>query len=123
MADGVLGRQVDVCDAMSTEEDPVLALGCERPDGDAFASDSRRTLPEAPLEADVVFGGWDGAHGLMRIVFYRRQAIRHGASARPIPARRHVLGERLMRALEIVDCAPDIECALHLAEIAEPLEC
>ena len=53
MADTFVVGQVNVCDQMRAEEDPVLAIAGERSDGDALTSERLRDFPEATLKADV----------------------------------------------------------------------
>src|SRR3984893_996776 len=59
----------------------------------------------------------------MAVVFGRWQAIGHRSQARSITTCRHLLSERLMRPLEIVDFAPGIEGALRFGEIAKAAQC
>src|SRR5262249_1720131 len=63
-----------------------------------------------------------GTNDVARVVFDFGQGSGHGTVARLVAARRHVLIQRLMRALEIVDGAPSIEDTLCLAKRAEALQ-
>src|SRR3954471_1900671 len=122
MADSLFVGQVDGCDLVSCEEDAVMAIGAEWADGEAFAPEGLRDLPQPALGADIGFGGGDGTHDLLLVVIDCREAVGHGARTWPVAARRHVLAERFMRTIEVVDGAPAIECALYVGEIAEALE-
>ena len=102
ITDTFFAGQVDRCDLVSAETDAVLAIGGQRPDGDAFAAEGLRHLPELALEADIGLAGGDRAHGLARIVRHLRRASRQSARARPIAARRHLLVERRMWPFQIV---------------------
>jgi len=55
----------------------------------------------------------------MLAVLHSRQAIGHRAGARSIAAGWHLLFERLVWPLEVIDLAPFIEPALHFGEIAK----
>src|ERR1044071_4850032 len=120
MADGWFVGQVDLCDLVGSKEDSELAISCQRSDGDALAAEGAWNVPEAALEADVVLAGADRAHDLMLVVFHLGQATGHGANTLPITTGRHLLIERFMRAIAVVDLAPLVEGALHLGQVAEP---
>src|SRR5262245_56166319 len=122
MTDTLVDGQVDGCDLVGAEEDAVLAIGGEWTDSDALAAEGARNVPQPSLEADVVLGGADGADNLAVVVFDRRQAVGHGARARPIAACRDLLAESLVRPVVVVDHAPAMERAPHIDEIAEPLQ-
>src|SRR6516165_7984151 len=119
MADTFVVGQVNVCDLVGAEEDPVLAIAGERSDGDALTSKRLRDFPEAALKADVSLRCANGADDVVIVVFNRWQPIRHRASARPVAVCGHVIVERGMRPIEIVDGTPRVEGPLHLGEIAE----
>jgi hypothetical protein len=104
---------------MSCEEDAVFAVVDRRSDGKTLSTECLWNLPRSTLEADVGFGGRYGSYNLATVVFRLRQALRHGALAWPVAAGRHLLVERLMRPLEVVDFAPGIEGTLGLGKIAE----
>ena len=55
----------------------------------------------------------------MAVVFDLRQAIGHGALARPISTGRDLLSERLMRPFKVVDFPPSVESALCFREITK----
>ena len=55
----------------------------------------------------------------MLAIFGHGQAGWHGAAAGAVTAGWHVLLQSFMRALEIVDLAPSIESALHVAQTGE----
>src|SRR4051794_20770733 len=92
----------------------VLAVFRCRPDGEAFATEGLRHFPQLALEADVGLGLRYGADGLGAVVFRLRQTLGHRPFARLIAAGGHLLVERFMRPLEIVDFAPGVERALRL---------
>src|SRR5215212_7916118 len=119
ITDTLIGGQVYNCDLVRGEEDAVSAIGIEGSDDNAFAAEGPGNDPGAPLEADVILGGGNGAHNLMLVVFHLRQAVRHRVSARPETADRHVLIKSLVWAFEIVDRTPGVEGLLYLCEIAE----
>src|SRR5262245_15933065 len=123
ITDTLLVGQVDFGDLVSCEEDAVLAIGGERSDGDTLAPEGLQHLPVPCFEADVVFGCRDRANNLTLVIFDLRKTLRHRTRARPVATGRHVLIERLMWPIVIVDRPPGIEGALHLAEIAEAFEC
>src|SRR5690242_2705877 len=122
MTDRLIVGQVDGCDLMGGKEDAVTPVSAERSDGEAFAAESLRNFPLPTFEADVSLGGRDSPDDLVVVVFGLRQPIRHGAEARTITAGRHLLAERFVGTVEIVDAAPAIESALGGGEIAEALE-
>ena len=97
-----------------------MAIGAQRADGDLFTTECSRDEPSPAFEADVIFGGWDGPNDLVLIVLDHRKAIWHWPGTYPVAAGRHLLTERLMWSIEVVDGAPGIERPLHLGEIAEP---
>src|SRR4030081_2843851 len=123
MADTFRAGQVECCDLVGSEVDAVLTVFAVWPDRHALSTEGARHVPQPAFEADVVLGHRDGAHDLVLVIFDLREAVRHGARARPIPARRHLLTKRLMRPLKIVDRAPSVECLLRLSEIMEAVEC
>src|SRR3954449_2613677 len=98
MADSLFVGQVDGCDLVSCEEDAVMAIGAEWADGEAFAPEGLRDLPQPALEADIGFSGGDGTHDLLLVVIDCREAVGHGARTWPVAARRHVLAGRFMLA-------------------------
>src|SRR5688572_26044823 len=122
MTDTFCLGQVDACDLVGAEEGAVAAVGCERPDGEAFTAKGLRDFAEPSLETDVGLGRADGAHDLVAVVFDLWKACGHGAGARPIAARRHLLVERLVRSVEVVDRTPAIESTLDLGEIAKAFQ-
>src|SRR5690242_10478686 len=93
-------------DPMGGNEDGIAAIGGARPDGHALAMEGFGHTPPSALEADIVLGERHRAHDLVGVVLDRGHAVGHGARAWPIAARRDLLSEGLMRALEIVDGAP-----------------
>src|SRR4051812_48904494 len=109
MTDTFSARQVDAGDLVGGEENSVLAVFRCRPDGETFAAEGLRHLPQLAFEADVGLGGRYGAHDLGAVVFRRRQNVGQRSFAGLIAARRHVLAERFMWPLEIVDFAPSVE--------------
>ena len=123
MTDTFALGQVDVCDFVGSEEDGVLAFGCARPDGEAFAAEGFRDFPELPFEADIGFGGADAANDFTVVVFDLWRVLGHGAVARSIAAGRYLLIESLMWPVEIVDRSPAIKCVLDFGKIAEASEC
>src|SRR5882724_9223126 len=123
MTDTFSARQVDGGDLVSGEENSVFVIVRRRPDGEPLAAKGLRDFPGLALEAYVGLGRRYDAHNLMAVVFGFRQALGHRALARPVAAGRHLLAERFMRPLEIVDFAPGIEGALRLGEIAEVAQC
>src|SRR5437764_13629736 len=90
---------------MGCEEDAVVAVDCEGPDGNALTAKGLRHLPVASLETDVVLGGGNAADDLVCVVFGLRQAIRHLPRAWAVAVGGHVLVQRLVRAFEIIDRA------------------
>src|SRR3954471_8442209 len=77
ITDSFVVGQVDRCDLMACEEDAVVAVDCEGPEGNALTAKGLRHLPVASLETDVVLGGGNAADDLVCVVFGLRQAIRH----------------------------------------------
>src|SRR3954454_11775934 len=69
MTDTFSARQVDGGDLVGGEENCVLAVFRCRPDGETFAAECLRHLPQLALEADVSLGGRYGAYGLGAVVF------------------------------------------------------
>src|SRR4030088_2580601 len=72
------------------------------PDGNALAAEGAWHDPEPTFEADIVPRAGDGTHDLMPVVLDLRQTVRHCTRARPIAAGRHLLAQRLVRPIEIV---------------------
>src|SRR5882757_2015579 len=119
MTDTFSARQVDGGDLVGGEENSVFAVVRCRPDGETLAAEGLRDLPGVALETNVGLGRRYGANGLVAVVFGLWQTLGHRSLARPVAAGRHLLVERFMRPLEIVDFAPGIEGALGLGEIAK----
>src|SRR5262245_4401380 len=122
MADTFFGGQVDSCNLVGTEEDAVVSVVGQGPNGDALAPEGLGHLPQPILEADIVLRGGDRAHDLVLVVVHVRKAVGHRASAWPIAAGRHLLVKRLVRPFKIVDHAPGVEGTLRFGEIAKASE-
>src|SRR5688500_14079694 len=68
MADTFLIGQVDCSDLVGAEVDAIATICGERSDGESLAGEGSRDFKEAALEADIVFGGGDGADDRVLVV-------------------------------------------------------
>src|SRR5580698_5193269 len=122
MPDGSWVGQVNIGYVMRTEENAELAVIFFRTNSDAFASESHRHFPQSAFEADVVFGRQHGPDDLALVVVGLRGFVRHRAGAWAIAVGRHLVGDALVRTLEIIDVSPAIESALDRGLVGEAFE-
>jgi hypothetical protein len=106
-----MGSQVDLGHPVVAEEDIEQTIGLRRSQGDRVATkglpDLEGPVPVAELTADD-----DLADNVVRPVLDRRQHLREGPGARPVPTGRNRQAQGLVRVLEVVHLPPAIELAL-----------
>ena len=74
MTDTFTSRQVDRSDLPAGEEDSVVAIAVQRPDGKTFAGEGPWHSPHPSLEGDVVVRE-QASKGLSGILFFGRGGI------------------------------------------------
>jgi hypothetical protein len=122
MTDTLGAGQVDGGDLVCGEEDSVFSVDVKGTDGETFAAEGLRDFPQAAFEADIGFGGGDGADQCVGLVFDFRQAFRPRPRAWAIAVDWDILVESFVRAFEIVEGAPLIEGALDGRQVFEARE-
>src|SRR5271169_3884239 len=120
MADRSVLRQVDGGNLMRAEVDAVVTVRPARPDRHAFAKERLSDRPLSSLEADIGPFAADLSDDLAWLVLRLGEPLRHRPGADPIATGGHLIVQRLVRPIEVVDVAPLIERSLNLGEIAEP---
>ena len=107
---------------MRGEEYSEPAVSIEWTDRQPLATKGLGDLPQSAFEADVGLGGGDGADDLVLIVVHPWQAVRHRPRAGLVAACWHVVIQRLVRPIEIIDASPLVERALDIGKVTVALE-
>src|ERR1700756_3128547 len=110
--------QVDLRDALSTEENLPESVLIGWPQGDGMSREGPWQLDVAPLEGDPSLL-LDFAHQVVGGVGDRRQMLGQGARARLIAAGRGCHGDAFVGTHVVVDVAPALEGALTFLDVAE----